>query len=191
MILRWKEQCNTARFSRDVKLEFTPHIPEIQDEWIYYLQSSTCRQARALPVYSTNEYRRNEYIALFFLNVDSGLSPVSRPRPFNQRAQISLYPLNWRRGWPHNRTTRFGENINPLSLLKFEPRVVYPAAQSLYYVRYSGAALDQMLKLYFYHKNCGTRESGLGTLHAVASQQKPVSGSVNTTINLQAAQKDG
>jgi hypothetical protein len=162
MILRWKEQCNTARFSREVKLEFTPHILETQDEWIYYLQSSTCRQGRALPVYATKEYKRNEYIALFFLNVGSGLLPVSRPRPLNQRAQISLYSLNWRWGSPHNRTTSFGENIDPLSLLKFEPRVVYPAAQSLYYARYPGTTLDQRLELHFYHKNNGTRESWTG-----------------------------
>ena len=97
--------------------------------YIYiYRRSSTCLQGKALPVNAMKECERSEYIALFILHLGTGLSPVSRPRPLNKRGQISLYPLNWRRGGPHNRTTRFGENINPLSLLKFEPRIVYPAA---------------------------------------------------------------
>jgi hypothetical protein len=85
-------------------------------------------KVRALLVYAMKEYRRSEYIALFILHLGSGLSPVSRSRPLNKRGQISLYPLKWRREGPHNRTTSFRENINLLSLLKFEPRVFYPAA---------------------------------------------------------------
>jgi hypothetical protein len=87
--------------------------------------SSTCLQGRA--VYAMKEYRRSEHIRVApFIHLGSRLSPVSSPRPLNQRGQISLYPLKWRRGWPHIRTTRFGENINLLSLLKFEPRIIYP-----------------------------------------------------------------
>jgi hypothetical protein len=60
--------------------------------------SSTYLQDRAFPVYTVKEYRRCKYIALFSLHLGSGLSPVRRPRPLNQRGQISLYPLNWRGG---------------------------------------------------------------------------------------------
>ena len=141
--------------------------------YIYiYRRSSTCLQGKALPVNAMKECERSEYIALFILHLGSGLSPVSRPRPLNKRGQISLYPLNWRRGGPHNRTTRFGENINPLSLLKFEPRIVYPAAQSLHYVRYPGAALHQMLELYFYHKNNGMGRESLDWEHYIQSHHE-------------------
>jgi hypothetical protein len=62
------------------------------------------------------------------LALDRGKWSASCPDRFTPGERATPYPLNMRLGGPQNRSRRFGEEINLLSLRGFEPRFVHPVA---------------------------------------------------------------
>jgi hypothetical protein len=62
-----------------------------------------------------------------------------RPGRFTSGKEL-LYQLNKRLGGPHSRSGRFEEGYNLLPFTGFEPRMLQPTAQPLYWLRYTGSS---------------------------------------------------
>lgn len=80
-----------------------------------------------LPLYTQwSQIGEDESKLLPNSNLDGGTGSVFSPRPLNFQWKRPWYPFHWYLCAPQNQTGRFGREVNLLSLLGFETRIVRP-----------------------------------------------------------------